>query len=51
MYSGKYKDIILSHKFYADFVVLDKIILEIKPVETFHDRHFAQCINYLKVSS
>ncbi len=25
-----YKDIILSHKFYADFVVFDKIILEIK---------------------
>lgn len=50
MYSVKYKDIILPHKFYADFVVMDKIILEIKAIETFHDKHIAQCINYLKVS-
>lgn len=45
-----YKDIILPHKFYADFVIYDKIILEIKSVEIFHDKHIAQCINYLKVS-
>ena len=51
MYYVKYKDIILPHKFYADFVVMDKIILEIKSIETFHDKHVAQCINYLKVSS
>lgn len=50
MYSVKYKDIILPHKFYADFVVMDKIILEIKSIKTFHDKHFAQCLNYLKVS-
>ncbi len=29
-YSVKYKEIILKHKFYADFVIFDKIILEIK---------------------
>ncbi len=45
-----YKNIVLSHKFYADFVVNDKIILEIKSIEYFHDKHTAQCINYLKVS-
>lgn len=45
-----YKDEILSHKFYADFVVFDKIILEVKSVENLHEKHFAQCINYLKVS-
>lgn len=45
-----YKDIVLKHKFYADFVVFDKIILEIKSVENLHDKHTAQCINYLKVS-
>ena len=45
-----YKDITLKHKFYADFVVYDKIILEIKSVENLHDKHIAQCINYLKVS-
>ncbi len=46
----KYKDIILPHKFYADFVVMDKIILEIKSIEMLNDEHLAQCINYLKVS-
>ncbi len=45
-----YKNIILPHKFYADFVVYDKIILEVKSVENLHDKHTAQCINYLRVS-
>lgn len=45
-----YKDIILKHKFYADFLVYDKIILEIKTVEILTDQHLGQCINYLKVS-
>lgn len=49
-YSVKYKDITLPHKFYADFVVMDKIILEIKSIEMLSDKHLAQCINYLKVS-
>jgi GxxExxY protein len=50
-YSVKYKDIILPHKFYADFVVMDKIILEIKSIEVLNDKHLAQSINYLKVSN
>ncbi|MFD1163161.1 GxxExxY protein [Hwangdonia seohaensis] len=45
-----YKDALLKHKFYADFVVFDKIILEIKSTENLHDKHTAQCLNYLKVS-
>ena len=49
-YSVSYKNIILPHKFYADFVVDNKIILEVKAVENLHDKFFAQCINYLKVS-
>jgi GxxExxY protein len=49
-FSVSYKEIILKHKFYADFVVFDKIILEIKSVENIHDKHIAQCLNYLKVS-
>lgn len=49
-FSVSYKDIILKHKFYADFVVYDKIILEIKTVELLTDVHLGQCINYLKVS-
>ncbi|NJW51650.1 GxxExxY protein [Salinimicrobium oceani] len=45
-----YKDHTLTHKFFADFVVQDKIILEVKSVENLHDKHIAQSINYLKVS-
>lgn len=45
-----YKNITLPHKFYVDFVVFDKIILEVKSCDNLHDKHFAQCINYLKVS-
>ena len=45
-----YKNIILPHKFYADFVVEEKIILEIKSVSKISEEHIAQSINYLKVS-
>ncbi|MNX31184.1 hypothetical protein D3C86_613610 [compost metagenome] len=49
-YLVHYKDIILNHKFYADFVVLDKIILEIKSTNSLHEKHISQCLNYLHVS-
>ncbi len=49
-YSVNYKGIILPHKFCADFVVFDKIILEIKGVSVISDEFVAQCLNYLKVS-
>ena len=49
-YLINYKGIILPHKFYADFVVHNNIILEIKAVESIHDKHISQCLNYLKVS-
>ncbi|HET8754160.1 MAG TPA: GxxExxY protein [Salinimicrobium sp.] len=49
-YSITYKDRILPHNFYADFVLFDKIILEIKSVENLHDKYIAQCLNYLRVS-
>lgn len=50
-YTVQYKDIILNHKFYDDFVVYDTIILELKSCEKLDSKHIAQCINYLKVSS
>jgi GxxExxY protein len=40
----------LPHCFYADFTVLDKIILEVKSIEGLHDALYAQTLNYLKVS-
>lgn len=45
-----FRKILLSHMFYADFVVLEKIILEVKSMSELHDAHIAQTINYLKVS-
>ncbi len=45
-----YKNTTLKHKFYADFVVFNKIILEIKTVDGFNNSHYNQCLNYLKVS-
>ena len=49
-YMIKYKDIILPYKFYADFDVYDKIILEVKAVSAMENKFIAQAINYLKVS-
>ena len=49
-YKVHYKGIILPHKFYADFVVFDKIILEVKAVSGIIDEFIAQSINYLRVS-
>ena len=46
-----YKGVILPHKFYADFVIFDKIILEVKSVSGIADEFIAQSINYLKVSN
>ena len=45
-----YKDVLLPHKFYADFILFDKIILEVKCVSDIVDEHISQTINYLKVS-
>ncbi len=49
-YDVNYKGIILPHNFYADFVVMDNIILEVKAVSGIADEFIAQAINYLKVS-
>jgi len=50
-YVVNYKDTILPHKFYADFVVYDKIILEVKGISRIAPEHVAQTLNYLKVST
>lgn len=50
-YRVPYKEIILKHKFYADFVVFDKVIVEIKAKQKgLAEEDIAQAINYLKVS-
>ncbi len=50
VYEVHYKDTILPHQFYADFVVFDKVILEVKGIKEIRDEHIAQAINFLKVS-
>ncbi len=49
-YQVKYKETILPHLFFADFVVFDSIILEVKAVSDLSNQHFEQTINYLAVS-
>ena len=49
-YSVFYKTVVLPHKFYADFVVFEHIILEVKGIQRIAREHIAQTINYLKVS-
>lgn len=50
-FSVNYKKTTLKHKFYADFVVYDKVILEVKTVECLNNSHYNQCLNYLRVSN
>ena len=37
-------------KYYADLIVEDKIILELKSVEKIHDAHLSQLVNYLRAT-
>ncbi|OAQ42100.1 NADH:ubiquinone oxidoreductase [Pedobacter psychrophilus] len=49
-YDIYFRGIQLKHKFYADFVVMDKIVLEIKSCNSIINEHISQTINYLKAS-
>jgi GxxExxY protein len=42
-----YKGVVLPHKYFADFVVMEKIILEAKAIECLTDSHVKQTLNYL----
>ena len=50
MYPIYFQRLLLPHQFYADFVVYDRIILEIKCCKSLTEEHIAQTLNYLKVS-
>ena len=45
-----YKDTVLSHKFYADYVVFEKIIIEVKSSKSIIDENTKQILNYLTVT-
>ena len=45
-----YKGNILPHKYRADFIINDTIILEIKAIQCLTSSHVKQTLNYLAVS-
>jgi len=45
-----YKEVHLECGYRADFIVENKVILEIKSVDTLNDIHLAQVLTYLKLS-
>jgi GxxExxY protein len=49
-YPVYYKGKLLPHQFYADFVVYDNIILEVKALNEINKEHIAQTINYIKLA-
>ncbi len=49
-YSVNYKGKILPHRFYADFVVFDKVIVEVKCKKGILEDHMAQVLNYPAIS-
>lgn len=50
-YPIQYKDITLPHKFFADFIVFDSVILEVKAQKNLIEEHYSQMINYLAISN
>ncbi|HLO56935.1 MAG TPA: GxxExxY protein [Saprospiraceae bacterium] len=46
----EYKEIILKHNFYADFVVYDNLILEIKACDFIHDEFIPITLNYISIA-
>ena len=49
-YNVEYKGIILPYKFYADFVIYNDIILEVKSIKEISNDHLAQTLNYMKLA-
>jgi GxxExxY protein len=50
MYPIYFQHLLLPPQFYADFVVYDRIVLEIKCCKSLTEEHIAQTLNYLKAS-
>ncbi|EJL67089.1 GxxExxY protein [Flavobacterium sp. CF136] len=49
-YNIAYKDIILSSYYFADFVIYDEIILELKAITALSTSEIKQTLNYLAAS-
>jgi GxxExxY protein len=46
-----YKGQLLEKKYVADFICFDKIILELKAMDSLADNHLSQVLNYLKATN
>jgi GxxExxY protein len=46
-----YKDVKLNHGYRIDLLVNNKVVIEIKTVESFTDVHTAQVLTYLKLGN
>jgi GxxExxY protein len=46
-----YKDVKLEHGYRLDLLVENKLVVELKTVESFTDVHFAQILTYLKLGN
>lgn len=49
-YEIRYKNVVLPHHYFADFVIDGKILFEAKAVESLSDAHVKQVLNYLAAS-
>lgn len=50
LYDIHYKGNLLKHKYKADFIIDNKIVLEIKAISSLTESHIKQTLNYLAVS-
>lgn len=46
----QYKGIVAG-QFFADMLVERGVLVELKAVKSLEDKHFAQCLNYLKATN
>ncbi|MBD2209745.1 GxxExxY protein [Calothrix sp. FACHB-156] len=44
-------DGIVVGQFFADLLVEDLVLIELKAVKSLEEKHFAQCLNYLKATN
>lgn len=44
-----YKEIKIDHGYRIDLLIEDKLVVELKTVESFNSVHFAQILTYLKL--
>lgn len=49
-YNIIYKDIVLPHHYFSDFVIFEEIILEIKAIQALSSSEIKQTLNYLAAS-